>query len=285
MRWPVLLTVLLGLLASSPTARVDPVLGDLNGDSWPDLLWQRDDGLLFAWLMTGATRTGGGFLTPGSVDPAWRAVGLADFDGNGSSDVLFRHTPSGSMFVWWMDHLVEADGAFLTPSVVLGNWEVVATEDFNGDNKSDIVWQEPSTGAIYIWYMNGATRTTATFATPAQVPAGWRIVGADDLNNDGHPDLVFRHTAGWVYVWFMNGATQIGGAYITDDPAAPAPLNPEWQIVAIADFDHDDNPDLIFQNVSTLTLSIVYLDGVLVRDAAILQNTLPLGNWRLVGGR
>ena len=272
------------------------MLGDLNGDAWPDLLWQSDGGVLFAWFMTGSTRTGGQLLNPGSVDPAWRVIGLADFDGNGSTDVLFRHVPTGTLYVWWMSGVSESTGGPLTPGVVAANWVVAATEDFNGDHKSDIVWQEVSTGAIYIWYMDRVGDVaTRIGAASNQVDPAWRIAGAADMDNDGKPDLLFRHTAGWIFVWYMEGAVRRDGDYITEDPAHPAPVDPTWKIVAVADFGsyydgaphaiQDGHADIMFRSIATQTLTIAYFDGVVLRGGETPINALPLPEWEVVGGR
>jgi FG-GAP repeat len=37
-----------------------------------------------------------------------------------------------------------------------GDWSIVATGDFNGDGKGDIVWRNTS-GTTAIWLMNGST--------------------------------------------------------------------------------------------------------------------------------
>ena len=36
-----------------------------------------------------------------------------------------------------------------------GGWNVVATGDFNGDSKSDILWQNSNTGSVLMYEMNG----------------------------------------------------------------------------------------------------------------------------------
>jgi hypothetical protein len=38
-----------------------------------------------------------------------------------------------------------------------------ATADFNTDGNADILWRNASTGANYIWYMNGVIHTNGAF--------------------------------------------------------------------------------------------------------------------------
>ncbi|MBV9970935.1 MAG: FG-GAP repeat protein, partial [Xanthobacteraceae bacterium] len=49
------------------------------------------------------------------------------------------------------------------------------TGDFNGDGKSDLLWQD-SAGDTFIWYMNGAS-----VLGPASVGnvAGWTVQGVN----------------------------------------------------------------------------------------------------------
>ncbi|MBF0317160.1 MAG: VCBS repeat-containing protein, partial [Nitrospirae bacterium] len=37
------------------------------------------------------------------------------------------------------------------------NWKIKDVGDYNGDGKSDILWQNTQNGLIYIWFMNGYT--------------------------------------------------------------------------------------------------------------------------------
>ena len=56
------------------------------------------------------------------------------------------------------------NGTVHVSSVSLGNvdkqWKIVGSDDFNGDGKTDILWQH-SSGARSIWLMNGTVHTSS----------------------------------------------------------------------------------------------------------------------------
>ena len=42
--------------------------------------------------MHGTNRISAGLLNPGHVDPNWHIAGTGDFNGNGTTDILWQHT-------------------------------------------------------------------------------------------------------------------------------------------------------------------------------------------------
>jgi hypothetical protein len=38
-----------------------------------------------------------------SVGNEWAILGVSDFDGDGRADIVWRHTPSGAVFLWLMN--------------------------------------------------------------------------------------------------------------------------------------------------------------------------------------
>ena len=68
-------------------------IGDFDHDGKPDLVWRRDNDTLEArvWLMDEAN------IKPGKSDiglplpaPDWRLAGVADFDGDGTPDLIWH---------------------------------------------------------------------------------------------------------------------------------------------------------------------------------------------------
>jgi uncharacterized repeat protein (TIGR03803 family) len=96
--------------------------------------------------------------------------------------------------------------------------------DFNGDGKSDIVWQNTS-GNTAVWLMNGAGVTSIG----AFQMSGWSIVGQRDFNGDGKSDLLWRDGSGNMAMWFMNGTAVGSETYVATvpNPWAVQSLNAE----------------------------------------------------------
>ena len=105
------------------------------------------------------------------------------------------------------------------------SWQIKGTGDFNGDGKSDILWQDQD-GTAAVWLMDG---TNATFVGAIGHNPGptWQIKGTGDFNGDGKSDITWQHDSGTPAVWLMDG---------TDDTVVDAfgPFNPgaTWDMIA-----------------------------------------------------
>jgi FG-GAP-like repeat len=101
----------------------------------------------------------------------------------------------------WHDNVVIAT-KYIGPMVS----GMTARGDFNGDGKSDILWQNSSTGQRVIWLMNGTTlQSTVSLGT---VATSWSIAGSSDFNGDGKADILWQNSStGQRLIWIMNGTT------------------------------------------------------------------------------
>ena len=71
------------------------------------------------------------------------------------------------------------------------SWQIKGTGDFNGDGKSDILWQG-SDGTPAIWLMNGSTVLANGAAGPFNPGPSWQIKGTGDFNGDGKSDILWQ---------------------------------------------------------------------------------------------
>ena len=145
---------------------------------------------------------------------AWIAGTKNDFNGDGKTDILWRHETSGSNIVWYMDGATFLGYAYLRDVADL-NWKIVGTGDFNGDGKVDILWRHASSGSNIVWYMDGTTFLGYAYLRDV-ADLNWKIVGTGDFNGDGKVDILWRHeTSGSNIVWYMDGTTFLSYEYLT----------------------------------------------------------------------
>jgi hypothetical protein len=81
---------------------------------------------------------------------------------------------TGQVAIWTMNGITPTAETMI--QTVSPEWHALGTGDYNGDGKSDIIWQNVNTGQTAIWLMNGTTPTAETvFATP---PPNWHVIAS-----------------------------------------------------------------------------------------------------------
>ncbi|MFO1501048.1 MAG: FG-GAP-like repeat-containing protein [Verrucomicrobiota bacterium] len=236
---------------------------DFNRDGQSDLLW-RDaaTGQTAIWLMNGTTLVAANSFPINkennrcaTVDSSWEVVGVADFDGDGYSDIVWRQPTSNTTAVWYLD----LGGTNTTRNSVIpyheggGDWKLRAVGDFNQDGLGDLVWQNDISRQIAIWHMRNTNRLDGPVLTDYPAGSGWIIAGAGSFNPVGHTDLFWRNTTATTQnmIWWMHDTVHVGTF-----PCGNLPSN--WEVGGIAGY----------SNVMALTA------------AALLEpKTLTL-NWR-----
>jgi photosystem II stability/assembly factor-like uncharacterized protein len=188
------------------------------------------------------------------------------------------------------------EGIHVTGITALGNTLLLATRssgvmklrtqnvvgDFNGDGNPDLIWRNTTTGRTTIWYMNGAT-WNGGFADLLPTVSGqnWSIVGVADFNGDSNPDIVWRDSdTGRTTIWYMDGPVWNGGYA----DVLPTLSEAAWSIVGVADFNGDNNPDLLWRNSQTGRTTIWYMNGPTWNGGfADVEPTLNDQDWSIVG--
>jgi hypothetical protein len=149
-------------------------------------------------------------------------------------------------------------------------------QDFNRDQRSDILWHNDSSGSVFQMQMMGFTvGPSAVIYTEPDL--NWKIVATGDLNGDGRADLVWQNgVTGGVFVMLMNGAAILGGQVVYTEP------DTTWKIVAAGDFNGDGKADLLWRNSVGGSVFVQLMNGFTVTGGSVIY-TEPDQDWKIVG--
>lgn len=178
---------------------------DFNKDGQEDVLWRHYiSGANYIWFLNAPSlfnigyQVSGGAQIPAVADTNWKIEALDDFNSDGTDDIVWRHYPSGSNYVWYLASTlgnITVSGGTALPAVPDNNWKIRGAGDFDQNSTPDILWRNYAWDHNYIWYMSYTLGSNL-------VPFGgdfldvdyWRedeIIGVSDFNLDGLPDILW----------------------------------------------------------------------------------------------
>jgi FG-GAP-like repeat len=204
---------------------------DFDRDGDADLFWYNkrtgDTGL---WEMQNGSYVRAITTPPNVPDSGWQVIGIRDFDRDGTPDILWRNTRTGSNGIWKMKGLAY-DRAIDLPNVDL-KWEILGVGDFSGDGSPDLLWRNVTSQEMVIWKLDGTVyNPNKVTRLPSFLNSQWVVRGVRDFNQDGFEDVLWYNQAtGTERLWYMNNG-QFG---------ASVPLlaigDLDWQIKGVDNF-------------------------------------------------
>jgi hypothetical protein len=182
--------------------------GDLDGDGRPDLVARASDGTMRTYYGTGGAGLGRNQRWGSSWGPLTNLSTGADFNGDGTPDVLAVNPTTGGTLMMYpgsgqRDYSAQPVAQGLPADTDL----VRVVGDVDGDGHADAIARVRSTDQLLFLRGQSGTR----FAAPVVIGAGWEgftaIEAAGDLNYDGVPDLMARTSTGdlWLYPMKRSG--------------------------------------------------------------------------------
>jgi hypothetical protein len=241
-------------------------VGDFNGDGTSDLVWQRADHVvtelqLFTPGSNASSYGGGAIVNNAFTDGTWSVAGVGDFNGDGDSDLVWQQAGTGLTEIQLLKGTNVVGGGAIANNPFDTSWNIVGTGDFNGDGKSDLVWQQQGTGTVELQFLNGNTAIGGGAIVNNPFGAGWNVVGVGDFNGDGKSDLVYQQQGtGIVEIQFLNGLTPVGGGVVnsvlTENPALG------FKVVGVGNFNGSGKPGLVLQSSVLGGTEVQLLNGI-----------------------
>jgi uncharacterized delta-60 repeat protein len=152
----------------------------------------------------------------------------------------------------------------------------IASSDFNGDRKSDILWRNDY-GSVALWQMDGATITNGALTSIKSIDSSWKVAGNSDFNGDKKADILWRNDDGSVALWQMDGST------VTSSKLASTPsLDNSWKTAGTGDFNGDGKADILWRNTSGAVV-VWQMDGSTVTSSKLTSTPSLDSSWKTAG--
>jgi hypothetical protein len=192
------------------------------------------------------------------------AIAVADFNGDKKLDIvgIGGGPPPGNLssLVFYAGN---GDGTFQAPTAVpipATNPSSIASADFNGDGKLDILIGLPNTAVVAPGdgdgtFQLGLSSLQFVYITQNFVDNGTMVVRTGDFNLDGKPDAVVGDSYGGIVTLVLNGG--IG--------QTPPPTGTQYQFtlasgisdIVVGDLNGDGLPDMVISNGKTNQITVI----------------------------
>jgi FG-GAP-like repeat/Bacterial Ig-like domain (group 3)/FG-GAP repeat len=234
------------------------VSGDFDGDGKLDLAIANSTANSVTVLLGNGA---GGFAaaagSPFAVGNAPQSLVTGDFNGDGKLDLAIVNFGDNTVTVM----LGTGTGQFTAgpgSPIPVGTAPVfVASADFNGDNKADLIVANSGDNTLTVLFGDGAGFFTVAPASPIALAATPQSLALGDLNKDGNQDIVVvNSSARNVAILLGDGTGHFHAPAVATVAVGSLPL-----AAAVADMNGDGNMDILVANSGDNTVSELLGDG------------------------
>ena len=247
--------------ASDVAMRID----DFDGDGKSDVAWKRPNpnGLthtVYLTHMNGEVHSGT-TLVPKTISNTFALVATGNFGNlkslispaynNLKADLYFRNNATGQGFFCLFTSSSNQAMTCTSTFTLAAGLNLLNSTDFNNDGFIDMLFRNPTTGAMYIAYNTNRVTVMTAIGT---LPLTESFVGVGDYDADGKADLLFRNTSSS----FLSVASNPASNYLNlsvSNFGVPSYRS----ILKSGDYNGDGKDDLVLRDNYTGAVSFVNL--------------------------
>ncbi|CAF1529865.1 unnamed protein product [Adineta ricciae] len=248
------------------------LITDLNNDKQVDLLFCCDDRRTINILFTNINNLFENVLLI-PVDLPIRQINVADFNNDNRTDLIVLHNTRSISYINIL--YGNSDGMFqknttnlIVLSKTIADFSII---DLNNDNKLDIIiiCRLDKYVYIYIVHDNGTFSLTTVMFTESRSDPRQLVI--TDFNNDSYMDIaIYNERSLHIHILFRNNdaSFQLSKWLFTA-------FTVDQCRMIIADFNNDDQSDIVFSHswIDTTFIFYQYKNGTFHRKEQILMNT------------
>ena len=161
------------------------------------------------------------------VGADWQSAGLADFNGDGSNDMLLRNSNTGGFEVYDISNNNVINASFM--GAVGSNWQVMGFGNFSSNpGETDMLMRDGNTGQFLVYQIANNTVTNAY--SLGAVGVDWRFGGLGNFSSRGETDMILQNVStGALEVYDISNTNVTNAAFM-------GAIGSNWQVMAFGNF-------------------------------------------------
>lgn len=235
-------------------------LADIDGDGKLDIVCAINNNTNVAIVRNTTTSTGSptfASVSTASLATIQAVVAIADFDGDGKADIAVTLPGTSAVGILLNTSSIGAISFAAVVNVAAGSApNGVATADFNGDNRTDIVAVNAGGNSVSV-FQNNSTSGSLSFGSAVTLSTGSAPIDVQtaDIDADGKMDILFTNSSDATFSVIRNQYTS--GAIVSGSFASRVNFTTGTGTtgLAVADLNGDSKLDVVVSNAAN-TISV-----------------------------
>jgi len=155
-------------------------------------------------------------------------------------------------------------------------------QDFDRDGFEDIFWTKSNAGIVEtaIWSLEKTSPTTyekeslQLRSSDPRLSSDWEAVGTYDFDDDGNVDILWRRPSTFQNaIWFMDGRDKQSSVFYAPQNAVDNNRASKWRMEDVADFDGDDQAEVLWRDTVSGQVVIWKMDGLEFQQSLVVDLT------------